>query len=65
MCPATRNERSGGEEEVVEEVRPGSSERVGISEPKDIGPLGQTLRQAPGVEAVPGVAFVVGPKVGH
>ena len=66
MCPAPRNERSGGEEE--EEVRPGGSERVGISERKGIGPLGKTLRQlrqAPGVEAVAAVAFMVGPKVGN
>jgi hypothetical protein len=51
-----------------EEVRPGSNERVGISGLKGIGPLGQTLRQLrqpPGVDAVAGVAFMVGPKVGH
>jgi hypothetical protein len=58
--------RGGGEE--LEEVRPGGSERIGISELKGIGPLGQTLRQlrqAPGVEVVAGVAFMVGPKVGN
>jgi hypothetical protein len=57
-----------GDGEEVEEVRLGSSERLGISELKGIGPLGQTLRQlrqAPGVEAVAGVAFMVGSKVGH
>jgi hypothetical protein len=49
-------------------VRPGGSECVGVSALKGIGPLGQTLRQlrqAPGVEAVTGVAFMVGPKVGN
>jgi hypothetical protein len=57
-----------GDGEELEEVRPGGSERLGISELKGIGPLGQTLRQlrqAPGVDAVAGLAFVVGPKVGH
>jgi hypothetical protein len=52
----------------VEEVGPGGNERLGISALKGIGPLGQTLRQlrqAPGVEAVAGVAFMVGPKVGN
>jgi hypothetical protein len=34
--------RADGEE--VEEVRPGGSERLGISALKGIGPLGQTLR---------------------
>jgi hypothetical protein len=52
----------------VEEVRPGGSERLGISELKGIGSLGQVLRQlreGPGVEAVARVAFMVGPKGGH
>jgi hypothetical protein len=57
-----------GDEEEVEEVRPGGSERLGISELKGIGPLRQALRQlrqGPGVDAVAGVAFMVGPKVGN
>jgi hypothetical protein len=52
----------------VEEVRSGGSERVGISALKGLGPLGTTLRQlrqGPGVDAVAGVAFMVGPKVSH
>jgi hypothetical protein len=52
----------------LEQARPGGSERVGISELKGIGPLRRTLwqlRQAPGVDAVAGVAFMAGPKVGN
>jgi hypothetical protein len=51
----------------VEEVQRDGGERVGISELKGIGPLRRTLRQlrqAPGVDALAGVAFMVGPKVG-
>ena len=58
--------RADGEE--VEQARPGGSERVSICALKGIGPLGKALRQlrqAPGVEAVAGVAFMVGPKVGN
>jgi hypothetical protein len=49
-------------------VRPGGSERIGSNALKGLGPLGQALRQlrqAPGVNAVVGVAFMAGPKVGN
>jgi hypothetical protein len=68
---ALRQERPAlwrGDGEQVEEVRPGGSEHVGISALKGIGPLGQALRQlreGPGVDALAGVALVVGPNVGN
>jgi hypothetical protein len=52
----------------LEEARPTGSECVGVSELKGLGPLGKTLRQlqqAPGVDAVAGLAFMVGLKVGN
>jgi hypothetical protein len=65
VCPATRNERSGRGGGGWSRPGPPAASAGGGSELKDIGSLGQTLRQAPGVEAVAGLAFMVGPKVGN